>query len=138
VKQYVLGFLFDLDCNNVVLIEKKKPEIMKGLFNGVGGHIEAYDATPQDAMTREFLEETGVEISGWQQYALLVGQRFTMHVFRAWANDFQFSSVHTMEEEIVVTTSVLDLPFMSMGNIRWLIPMALDGSIDPANIILVR
>ena len=38
---YVTGFLFSSDRDRVVLIEKLSPAWQRGLFNGVGGKIEA-------------------------------------------------------------------------------------------------
>jgi 8-oxo-dGTP diphosphatase len=56
---YVAGFLFSEDESKVVLIEKNKPDFLKGLFNPVGGKKENNE-TSLEAMIREFKEETGV------------------------------------------------------------------------------
>lgn len=60
--EYVCGFMFDHDLEKVVLINKKRPEWQAGLWNGVGGHIEANEP-PRNAMAREFYEETGLPTS---------------------------------------------------------------------------
>lgn len=39
--QYVLGFMFSNLMNNVVLLQKQKPNWQKGLWNGVGGKVES-------------------------------------------------------------------------------------------------
>lgn len=59
IKRYCLGFGYFVD--RVVLIEKKRPAWQKGFLNGLGGEIEGNE-TPQQAMTREFIEETGINV----------------------------------------------------------------------------
>ena len=63
MKQYVLGFAFSRDKKDIILISKLNPEWQKGKLNGVGGKVEFEDASPMDAMYREFKEETGIECS---------------------------------------------------------------------------
>ncbi len=38
-KRYVVGIIFD-DQNNVLLINKLRPDTQKGMLNGIGGKIE--------------------------------------------------------------------------------------------------
>lgn len=35
--RYVVGFCFNSDLSQIILIEKNKPEWQKGYLNGVGG-----------------------------------------------------------------------------------------------------
>lgn len=56
---YCLGFALTPE-GSVALIRKAKPEWQAGKLNGVGGKIEDFDPSPVHAMTREFMEETGV------------------------------------------------------------------------------
>jgi 8-oxo-dGTP diphosphatase len=135
MKQYVLGFLFGPD-GQVVLIEKQRPVWMKGLLNGVGGHIEDFDETPLIAMKREFYEETGVKDLSWEHYATLLGEKFTMFVFKAYGFQ-QFHDAVSMEDEKIVKIKLRDLPDNAMFNLRWLIPMALDGNIREVQLIKV-
>ena len=58
-KKYVTGFLFSADASHLVLIKKINPAWQRGLFNGIGGKVEANEIAV-DAMVRECLEETGV------------------------------------------------------------------------------
>lgn len=51
--------------DNVLLIEKQRPEWQKGRLNGVGGKIEPGEAD-SSAMIREFAEETGLMTYGFQ------------------------------------------------------------------------
>lgn len=77
MQKYVVGFLFDTDKANVALIKKTRPAWQAGKLNGIGGKIEDTDASPAEAMSREFFEETGVRIAalGWDNFGKLVGIR---------------------------------------------------------------
>lgn len=73
-KRYVLGFYFFLgDPMKVVLVRKNKPEWQKGLLNGPGGKIEETDPTPEHAMVREMVEETGIITTpdDWRHFATM-------------------------------------------------------------------
>ena len=126
---YVLGFLFDRELQNVVLIEKQKPDWQKGRYNGVGGKLEDGE-TLNAAMSREFHEEAGVLVApeAWTQYATITGadgRHFAVHVF--YAQDAQLWMSRTMEEERVIVTdvkAVLQSEFKTLGNVPWLVAMA--------------
>ena len=79
---YVLGFCFD-EFNNVLMIQKSHPDWMRGQLNGIGGKIELYEA-PNDAMVREFQEETLIQTtsSDWVHFALLRFETGEIHVFK--------------------------------------------------------
>src|ERR1041385_6218578 len=98
--EYVCGFAFTDDMNDVVLIRKNRPEWQAGLLNGVGGHIEPGEG-PAEAMTREVAEETGVEtkVEDWTQFAVLDGDLFRVYFFMARTDDAY--EVQTMTDEKV-------------------------------------
>lgn len=122
--QYVLGFLFDPSKKDVVLIKKLKPEWQKGRLNGVGGKIEENE-TPLEAMRREFKEETGVEIQEWREFLQLSGHHFAIHAFVAFS--LHAYDVKSMEKEKVKVYKVNRLNFnKTIGNLRWIIPLAID------------
>ena len=125
---YVVGFLFDHNFDNVVLLRKTKPSWQKGRWNGVGGKIEEGEA-PVEAMQREFLEETGKEVSlhKWTEYARLHGAGWEVFVFCA---DDTHQGVTTKTEELVERWGVMGLlngstPIPLLGGIRWQLQMAL-------------
>ena len=72
---YVVGFLFNPDMTEVVLIKKNRPDWQKGLLNGVGGKIESGE-DPITAMIREFKEETGVEIYNWNLFWIIIMRKW--------------------------------------------------------------
>lgn len=69
MKRYCLGFVCDTQTQEVLLIEKRRPEWQAGHFNGIGGKVEGGESA-LEAMIRECLEETGLEEVQWS----LVGQ----------------------------------------------------------------
>lgn len=124
--EYVVGFAFDSSRKFVVLIEKKHPKWQAGLFNGVGGHVEIAENAAK-AMSREFKEETGVDISqnAWQPYATLVGVDYKVRVFRTFTD--RVHEIKTMTDEWVSLQPVNQLGILPViPNLLYLIPLALD------------
>lgn len=129
--EYVLGFLYSENKQKVVLILKTKPTWQAGLFNGVGGKIEAGEE-PEDAMVREFEEETGMHVPKeyWQKciyHYNFLENPLRMHVFRAFGDVTQ---VKTVEEEEVHIVDVNSLPKNKIPNLEWIIPFMLDDTIN--------
>lgn len=124
--KYVVGFLIDqeFDQGQVALIRKTKPEWQKDKFNGIGGKIEDGES-PLAAMIREFREETGVTVEGWEQFASITDEK-TWHVvfFRSFDRNL-IHKVKTVTEEEVILCDIDDLPDNVLDNLRWLLPMAL-------------
>jgi 8-oxo-dGTP diphosphatase len=130
VKEYVLGFFFSEDRNRVVLLRKNRPEFLAGKWNGVGGKLEE-DEAPVDAIRREFLEEAGVDVSGWEFFLSFEvndnGQMSLIHVFFAFGD---VTRTYTRTDEPVNHFAVGDLSnIRTMSTIQWLIPMMLDTRI---------
>lgn len=94
--QYVVGFAFDA-YGAVALINKQKPEWMKGRWNGIGGKIEPGE-TPQAAMQREFKEEAGQDIATWALRGRIAVAEADVYVFSARVGILH---AHTVEAEEV-------------------------------------
>lgn len=128
MKRYVVGFCFNEARDEILLIEKNKPEWQKGRLNGIGGKIEDYDASPKSAMYREGLEEANIKVD-WQQFAHYSGPGYELFIFRAF-DDRALEEFKTMEAERIVSRSVDGLPWRDekkmIWNLNWLIPLALD------------
>lgn len=155
-----LGFLFDRGYKHVLLLKKRRPEWQAGLYNGVGGHLEAVDqGVPFKAMCREAEEEVGVQAIGWRPYCIMEvlprmprveSERFAetkrIHVF-ACANDHWMSKFKQLTDEEPRVFNISGLMYSSaevidylqcIPNLRWLIAMAQDISIDPTAPIVVQ
>jgi 8-oxo-dGTP diphosphatase len=125
-RKYVAGFLFHDE--EVALVRKEKPDWQRGLLNGIGGKVEPGESS-MEAMVREFREETALAVGRdqWHQFCREVGSDYCTDFFAArlstrllipMTNDageaqgwVRLDKLHTMEQ---------------VGNLRWLIPMALD------------
>lgn len=96
---YCLGFAFTVD-GSVALIRKAKPEWQAGKLNGVGGKIEEFDPSPVHAMTREFMEETGVFLEPhlWREVGIVHFGGGKVYVFTITDPMVQFVTSPTIEE----------------------------------------
>ena len=128
--RYVVGFAFDAVSKgaDVLLIEKKRPKWMAGLWNGIGGKIEEGE-TKQAAMNRECLEETGLVLD-WEEYARMKADDYSVYVFRAFGDIGAFEQKE--DEELAVTDTgrvLLDGSGASftVPNVPYLVAMALSG-----------
>lgn len=132
---YVTGFMYSPNGERVVLINKNKPDWQKGKFNGVGGKIEE-DETPEQAMSREFEEETGVitSSSDWQSFLILINPN-KYRVYMLFTFSEKFDSVKTVEQEIVSLHHVNSLPENIIPNLAWLIPLSQDHKVMKNNLI---
>jgi 8-oxo-dGTP diphosphatase len=128
--EYVCGFLFCRygHTTRVLLIEKKRPRWQAGKLNGIGGHIEPGE-TPLAAMRREFLEEAGVAVPGWQPAAVLTGDEFVVHFFSSWVAREVFEATTAMTDEPLRDLDVADIWFSPVvPNLLVMIPLAADQS----------
>lgn len=137
IQEYVVGFLFFNDKKNVILIRKKKPNWQAGKLNGIGGKIENGES-PHQAMIREFLEETEVDIPTWNLFCKLTVKKPApayIYFYKADSvfhilNHFLYKKqTNDVGEEIIVRTTSGLINSNEKGivpNLKWLIPMAMD------------
>lgn len=132
-QEYVLGFLFNDEKTQVVLIEKQNPEWQAGYLNGVGGKVETKDVNPNhitmvNAMYREFEEETGVKsrLDDWTHFATLDGKKWIVYCMKQF-NTEALNNVQTMTDERVIVVPLADMKnYKMLSNLSWMIPMCLD------------
>lgn len=126
---YVTGFMFSSDKKKVALITKINPAWQRGLINGVGGKIE-YGESPEQAMSREFLEETGVSTlpEQWTCYCIIKRPQKYSVSFLVSIDDNVFN-IRSVEKEVVGIYEVNNLPRNVIENLRWLIPMSIDTNL---------
>lgn len=122
--KYVLGFMFNEKCTDVLLIEKQKPDWQKGKFNGIGGKMKEGELG-SSAMTREFEEETGIDYDDWNYVVTMYGDDWSVEVFTA-KSDVVFSASSVEAEKVVLIPIPRFDDFNVIPNLYWLIPMCLD------------
>lgn len=81
MKEYVVGFVFNEQLNEVLMLKRSK-EPYRNLFNGIGGKVEANECF-EDAMNREWKEETGLQDTPEFTFlnTLTFGNGITLHAF---------------------------------------------------------
>lgn len=137
--EYVLGFRVRGRTSThpqVALIRKVKPTWQAGKLNGVGGKVEEYDAGLVNAMVREFREETGVmtDVKEWRRFGRLQHGSSIIHLYESDA--LKGEQLQTTTAEPVGWYYVEQLSSLNtMGNLAWLVPLALDKDKVTATII---
>jgi 8-oxo-dGTP diphosphatase len=122
-REYVVGFMFDHIGEAVLLIRKNRPTWQAGKLNGIGGRIEAGE-TPDQAMCREFFEETGIEHQAWRRFCTLRDDRgWLVHFFYAVGDVLKAKSL--TDEKLACCALALLHKSEALPNLQWLIPMAL-------------
>jgi 8-oxo-dGTP diphosphatase len=146
MKRYVVGFCFDYNHENVLLIRKNRPDWQVGRFNGLGGKIEKGES-PLAAMGREFVEETGgrglPDVRGetltWRPFARLRGTDPAGDSFEVWFFHARAGiSGHFLSElegfcvdgEVLHWVSMWRLGrYLLIPNLLYLVPMARNHSL---------
>lgn len=128
--KFVLGFMFSIDRQNILLMHKNRPDYQKGLLNGIGGRMLEKE-TPIDAMIREFKEETSVQtyVHEWDQYAIMNKPGvFKVYCFRAFNNKLWEAKTIT-DEAIKIFHMVVESEYMNntVSGLTYLIPLALSS-----------
>lgn len=119
--QYCVGFLFSEDGENVILVEKRRPQWMAGYFNGLGGRVEPSEE-PGAAMVREGLEEAGVNPE-WVQFMRVEYAEKHLYFFAA-RDQVAYLDARALTDERLFRVPCLVVPSMRIvPNLRWLIPM---------------
>lgn len=122
VTEYVVGFAHDDE--RVALIRKNRPEWQVGYLNGIGGHIEDFDASPHAAQVREFEEETGAHVDDWQHFLTLRGIKAIIYCFAARPGSEVLDSLRTTTDEEIVVIDFDDIEAgTTVPNLEWIIPM---------------
>lgn len=132
--EYVAGFMFDAD--RVALVVKNRPAWQAGRMNGIGGHIEPGE-TPEDAMVREFKEETGYQWKAdWHKFAELSGDDWRVHFF--WVLGDHSILKSTTDEKIVSIPCDRINHANCISNLTWLVPMSKSMEYDSANLFKIE
>lgn len=92
----------------------------------MGGHIQDLE-DPDDAMIREFREETGSTIQGWKSVCRMAGADWLCKVYaaRVLSDELFYSAKTVTDEEIFHFYSWAKLP-PTIPNLKWLLPLCMD------------
>lgn len=133
-KYYVLGLLFSKDRKYVALIRKLRPKVFEGALNGSGGKIEKNETSIQ-AMTREFMEEMGLHVPGWNLFATLSatavfgGRLAVVYCYRSFLTIDHLPELEKLTDEEPNWYEISKLGEERVCNgLEWLIPLALDST----------
>ena len=80
-------------------------------------------------MSREFFEETGVNIqpADWDYFLTISGDDFNVSFFRAFTDDIY--KAKTITDEIVNIIDIENDNPATISNLSWIIPLALDENV---------
>ena len=124
---YVVGFRFDEARQQVVLIEKNRPEWQRGKLNGVGGKVEDLEIPPE-AMVREFEEEASLKTNqdDWEEMGRLEGDFGKLHVYKSVGS---LAGIKTNTDEIINIIPVNQIHSATniVNNLKYIIPYLLHG-----------
>lgn len=125
--RYVAG-LYTSGCKKFdVLIKKNKPgHWLHDKINLIGGHIEAGDKNENEAMAREFYEETG-EVTNphaWRKSIVLTGPGWVVYFFYMQGPSF---TPYSSEEGEVHWH--FELGSEAVPNLHWIIPLLKDENV---------
>lgn len=129
--EYVLGFAFD-NKDNVVLIQKTKPDYQAGFLNGAGGKVEEFDSSHKAAMCREFEEEVGIRLreEDWDFVVNIHNDDWFVKIYTAHI-DLDLSNLDGKPTDTDETVRIVSLYKLLgcklLSNTFWLIGMCLDG-----------
>jgi 8-oxo-dGTP diphosphatase len=123
MKHYVLGLVFDANANQLLLIEKLRPEWQAGRWNGIGGKIEEGE-TPLEAMQRESTEEINRNYI-FEHRITFTCPGGTVFVFVTHSNENNHIYYEQVEDEKLAVFPLSGLPVGLMNNMKWIIPLCL-------------
>lgn len=123
-REYVVGFAFDWD-GRVALIRKNRPEWQAGRLNGIGGHVESGER-PEDAMEREFWEETATRLTAWDLFAVMDFPGARIHFYRRLDLDPRVLDglITATDEQVCLVWPGDANQHLMIPNLTWLIPLA--------------
>lgn len=132
MKLATLCYVKDSDKTLMLHRVKKEQDMHKGLWNGLGGKLEAGE-TPEECAVREVKEECGLDVSNPSYAGLLTfpgnkdGGTWYVFVFRmdTWEGELIESPEGNLEW--VDDDKLLDLPLMP--NDKYFLPHVLSGRV---------
>ncbi len=115
-KRYVVGIIFD-DQNNVLLINKLRPDTQKGMLNGIGGKIEKNE-TPIEAIIRECKEETNLNIKRWKLFDEMKFDDVEIYFYYSKVTNKKILKYKSLTDEQLELCDINNLPTNTMNDIK--------------------
>jgi 8-oxo-dGTP diphosphatase len=138
MEKYVCGFMFNQERTHVALINKLRPSWQYNKLNGVGGHIEDGES-PEEAMSREFMEEAGVPDTKWErvmEYSVFADKGedgywldlvATVYFFRSFGD---LKLITSKTDEKISICNIDEIHSMNvLKKIKFLVPLCLNDDI---------
>lgn len=126
----VLGFAFSPLGSLVLLIRKNRPEWQAGKLNGIGGKIEPGELA-DEAMVREFREETGIESesSHWTKFLRYSANDHGTIIHCYATKTLVIERARSLTDEEVLRLTFREAAFGNhvpslVPSLAWLLPMA--------------
>jgi 8-oxo-dGTP diphosphatase len=128
MRNYVLGFMFDAAGKKVALIQKKRPAWQAGLLNGIGGKVEPGETDLRVSMSREFCEETGVDVgpTQWKWFGRIDSPQAMVQLYYCRDTALLHLAVTTTDEEVHILSVDTLSAYITVPNLMALIYAALD------------
>jgi 8-oxo-dGTP diphosphatase len=124
---YVLGFAFTPSRGGVLTIRKTRPKWQAGKLNGVGGKVEEQDWCLEEAMRREFKEETNIDtdVGQWVNFGAHVRpgetpgdpHSYALHLFSTVLSAEQCQQVQLVTDEEPVWKAIDLMPLSDEGQV---------------------
>lgn len=133
--KYVLVFAFN-HVNDLLLIQKNRPEWQAGRLNGIGGKVEPGENF-LDAAVREFKEEANVDLNPRYLAPFLKmegeGMELMAYTIILTCEDFFDKAVPMTDEKLVYMKDAgsMRFPLPHVPNLKWIIPLAIDYQREP-------
>lgn len=123
--RYIIGVVFVLGTNRVLLINKQKPAWQRGYMNFPGGKVEPGENVWECAW-REFREETNLNILPyeWECIGEIRGTDYTCSLMTTLLTEEESVEAVSMTPEEIEWVDAQHLPFNVISNIPWLLDFA--------------
>jgi 8-oxo-dGTP diphosphatase len=126
MRHFTLGFIFNQNFSEVLLMHKNRPDWQAGKINGVGGEIKPKEKSI-DCIVREVKEEAGVKTQkkDWAYFGKLRADscRVDLYALRYMGSASGFC---TTTDEKVEWFKVNHLPDNVIDHLNWMILLALE------------
>ncbi len=116
MKNLVVGLIFD-NKDRVLLINKERPEYLKGKLNGVGGKVEDGESD-LNAIIRETKEETNLDIKDWVLYSQVNLTDFKISFFYTTLDSEEIEKYESLTDEILELHDINNLPDNVLQDIK--------------------